>query len=122
MKSRLINGVKAVAHRFGLEVGRYRPDGSQPFPPDFDASAVATIMKARPHTMTSPERMFALVQSVRYLAHNGISGDFVECGVWRGGSMMAAALTLIECGDVSRELFLFDTFEGMAPPTDRDVA
>jgi O-methyltransferase len=36
--------------------------------------------------------------------------------------MMATALTLIECEDLSRDLFLFDTFEGMVPPTERDVA
>lgn len=34
---------------------------------------------------------------------------------------MAAALTLIECGDKTRELFLFDTFEGMPPATDCDL-
>ena len=33
---------------------------------------------------------------------------------------MAAALTLARCGDVRRELFLYDTFEGMTPPTERD--
>jgi hypothetical protein len=118
----MISGAKAIAHRLGLEIGRYRPGGSGTFPPDFDAAAIATIKKASPYTMTSPERLFALIQSVRYLASKSVDGDFVECGVWKGGSMMAAALTLIECGDVSRNLHLFDTFEGMAPPTDRDVA
>ena len=33
---------------------------------------------------------------------------------------MAAALTLVGEGDTSRDLFLFDTFEGMTPPTDVD--
>ena len=122
MRSRLARSVKDIAHQFGLEVSRYRPSGPAVLPPDFDQSAMATIVKSSPYTMTSPERLFALVQSVRYLTSNRITGDIVECGVWRGGSMMAAALTLIECGDVSRDLFLFDTFEGMVAPTDRDVA
>jgi hypothetical protein len=34
--------------------------------------------------------------------------------------MMAAALTLMDEGDTSRELYLYDTFEGMPEPTDAD--
>ena len=70
--------------------------------------------------MTSVERQLALIQAVRYLVRRGIPGSFVECGVWRGGSSMATALTLAQEGDTSRDLYLFDTFEGMTPPTDRD--
>src|SRR5688572_15585786 len=91
-------------------------------PADIDAGAVATIRHVQPYTMTSPERLYALIQAVRYVSATAIPGDIVECGVWRGGSMMAAALTLIQCKDVARELFLFDTFDGMTPPTERDVA
>jgi O-methyltransferase len=76
----------------------------------------------RVHTMTSPERLYALIQAVRYVAAAAVPGGIVECGVWRGGSMMAAARTLIECRDAGRELYLFDTYEGMSPPTSRDVA
>jgi O-methyltransferase len=35
--------------------------------------------------------------------------------------MQAAARALLDCGDASRDLYLFDTFEGMPPPGDRDV-
>ena len=48
-------------------------------------------------------------------------GAVVECGVWKGGSMMAAALTLLRLGDTERDLYLYDTFEGMRRPTDEDV-
>jgi hypothetical protein len=72
--------------------------------------------------MTSPERVFALRQSVQYLAKHGIQGDIVECGVWKGGSMMAVAQTLQESGLSDRRLYLFDTFEGMTAPTRHDVS
>jgi hypothetical protein len=75
--------------------------------------------RVSPFTMTSPERVQALVDSVRHLERHQIAGAFVECGVWRGGSMMAAALAL--SGATNRELFLFDTYEGMPPPGDLDV-
>jgi len=71
--------------------------------------------------MTSVERLYALYKAVEYLAASGIAGDFVECGVWRGGSMMCAALTLLRRGDTSRGLYLYDTFEGMVPPEPADV-
>jgi O-methyltransferase len=70
--------------------------------------------------MTSQERISALCHAVRYIERSNIPGDIVECGVWRGGSMMAAALTLLAEGRSSRTLHLFDTFEGMPPPTSVD--
>ncbi len=71
-------------------------------------------------TMTSPERVLALRRSVRRVVDQGIPGAIVECGVWRGGSMLAAALTLAELGDTTRDLYLFDTFTGMTEPTEHD--
>ena len=47
-----------------------------------------------PYTMTSVERMYALFTSVEYILSNNIEGDFVECGVWRGGSAMLIAQML----------------------------
>lgn len=81
-----------------------------------------SIMKCiESYTMTSIERQIALIDAVRYLVRRGIEGCFVECGVWRGGSIMAAMLTLIDEGASNRNFFLYDTFEGMTPPTDVDI-
>ncbi|HTK40978.1 MAG TPA: TylF/MycF/NovP-related O-methyltransferase [Gemmatimonadales bacterium] len=90
-------------------------------PRDFSPEDIALLERVRPYTLTSPERIFSCLRSAEYLVGNGISGDFVECGVWKGGIMMALALTLMKLGDRERHLYLYDTFEGMAPPTDADV-
>lgn len=90
-------------------------------PPDFDLVARELFRKVEPFTMSSPERVFALRQGIQYLVRHGIPGDIVECGVWKGGSMMAAACTLIELEATDRTLWLFDTFEGMPEPTVHDV-
>lgn len=90
------------------------------FPPDFDDETIAMIRRVQPYTMTSPERLFALRQSVQYLVRHNVPGAMVECGVWRGGSMMAVALTLLEMNAADRVLYLYDTYEGMSSPTDRD--
>lgn len=71
-------------------------------------------------TMTGPDRIFATINAVEYIVRNDIRGDMVECGVWRGGSMMAVALTLLHLQVTDRTLRLFDTFEGMTPPDSRD--
>jgi len=70
--------------------------------------------------MTSDERISALCHAVRYISRLKVPGDIVECGVWRGGSIMATALTLLGIGDNARILHLFDTFDGMPPPGDVD--
>jgi hypothetical protein len=72
--------------------------------------------------MTGAARLAALVDAVRHVERNGIEGDFVECGVWRGGSVLAMALTLRDEGRTDRNLYLYDTFTGMTEPTERDVS
>jgi O-methyltransferase len=100
---------------------RPRGEDGRRYPKDFDDAAIATIELVRPRTMTSKDKLFALVSAVRYVAEHDVPGDIVECGVWRGGSMQAVARTLLEAGDTSRDLYLFDTFEGMPPPSEQDV-
>jgi O-methyltransferase len=90
-------------------------------PADYDDEAKEIVRAVRPWTMTGADKIYALIQAVRYVNRHRIPGDVVECGVWRGGSMQAAARTLLSVGDTSRDLHLFDTFDGMPPPTERDV-
>lgn len=97
-----------------------KPKPEIKFPVDYDEGAREIIRAVKPRTMTSPEKLNALINSVRYVVRNDIPGDIVECGVWRGGSMLAVAKTLLEVGDTERELHLYDTFEGMSEPTEHD--
>jgi len=75
----------------------------------------------REQTMTSIERMYALHTATRYIVENDIAGDFVECGVWRGGSVMLVAHTLLHLGVSDRTVWLFDTFAGMTAPSAEDI-
>jgi O-methyltransferase len=96
------------------------PSAARQYPPDFTAPEIATVKAVAPYTMTGSERVVGLVRAVEHLVRTGISGDIVECGVWRGGSMMAVALTMMRLGQPNRKLHLFDTFEGMPPSADID--
>src|SRR5436190_9978729 len=87
-----------------------------------DPSDRAIVERALPATMTGATRLLALVDAVRHLVARGVPGAFAECGVWRGGSVLAMALTLCDAADESRELWLYDTFEGMTRPTVADVS
>jgi len=71
--------------------------------------------------MTSPERIWSLLGAVRHVVDAKIEGDFVECGVWRGGSVMAMASELKSMGQMDRRIWLYDTFAGMTPPTSADI-
>jgi O-methyltransferase len=75
----------------------------------------------KPYTMTSIERMYSLYCSVDYILSKGLDGDFVECGVWRGGSSMLIAKMLFNRKIFDRKIFLYDTYEGMSAPTDLDI-
>jgi hypothetical protein len=112
--------LRRLVRSLGFDLVRYRK-GELAIPPDIDAATAETIRLVRAHTQTSPERIASLCEATRYVVKAKIPGAIVECGVWRGGSMMAVIRTLLAAGDTTRELFLFDTFEGMTEPGANDV-
>lgn len=72
--------------------------------------------------MTGVARLAAVIEAVRHCVGGAIDGAFAECGVWRGGSVLAMMLTLQELRASDRDLYLYDTFEGMTAPTEHDVS
>jgi len=80
------------------------------------------VERCLPHTMTGVARLQSVVDAVRYLEARRVPGALAECGVWRGGSVLAMILTLQELGREEREIYLYDTFTGMTAPSDVDVS
>jgi hypothetical protein len=101
-------------HKLGYEIS---PIMNKQNLRDFTENDLKLINSVKRFTLTSPERMLALIESVRYVMKNQIPGDIVECGVWKGGSMMLIAKTLQELNNTNFHLYLFDTFEGTTKPT-----
>jgi len=64
----------------------------------------------------SKERFLTLYQSINYVFKNDIQGDFVECGIFKGGSSMMMAHMLAEQfqSQKNQKIWMYDTFEGMA--------
>jgi O-methyltransferase len=78
-----------------------------------------TILAAKPNSLIAVPWLKALDRRARELDRNGIPGDFVECGVYRGGSaaVLGAALGRSR---LPRKLWLFDSFQGLPGPTEVD--
>jgi len=111
-----------LVSRFGLtRKARLAARDARSIPTDLPREDREIVTEVRPFSMTSPMRVIALIEAVRYIVRNEIPGALVECGVWRGGSMMAAAMVLQAEGDSSRDLYLYDTYEGMSEPTEQDA-
>lgn len=85
---------------------------------EFDKETIKLVSQ---FTMTSPARVWALISAVKYIIQNQIPGDFCECGVWRGGSVLAITRTLQSLGIEDRKIYLYDTFEGMSKPDSKDI-
>jgi O-methyltransferase len=116
--------IKKALRRLGYQVSRVTSKDSAPVLhglADLSDSERAIVFAAQPFTQTGDARLATMVEAVKYIVKNRIPGDLAECGVWRGGSMMVAAKTLLALGDVSRRLFLYDTFEGMSEPSNKDL-
>jgi O-methyltransferase len=79
-----------------------------------DLEFVDAYQKIKSHTLVDEYRCYELFQSAKRSAQ--LSGVFVEIGVWRGGT---AALLGLAAG--KKPLFLFDTFEGVVKPSDKDT-
>lgn len=118
MIRRLTRRPRMLARGWGHRLAFLLPP---PVPADYDDEVFETIVRVRRHTMTTYARLDALINSVEHVVSSRTPGAVVECGVWRGGSMMAVALTLLRLGDADRDLYLFDTYSGMTSPGDRDV-
>jgi len=82
----------------------------------------AIVEQVVPFTMTGAARLLATIDSVRHCVGREIPGAFAECGVWRGGSVLAMLLTLRDLGVDDRDVYLYDTFEGMTEPTEHDTS
>ena len=90
------------------------------FPIEANSFHRSVISNASQYSMTPTSRMWALIQSVEYVNKNKISGDFVECGVWKGGNLILLSATQEYLG-ISRVIYGFDTFLGMVAAKSIDL-
>ena len=73
------------------------------------------------YSMTSDLRKWALIQSFHYIINNNIEGDFVECGVWKGGNLILLKKLMEKKQINNKKIYGFDTFEGMSEASIHDI-
>lgn len=117
IRSKLVYIINNLALKpFGLEIRKTKWTSGF----DMDKEFWEIHKKIEEFTMTSVEDLYAAYKAIEYICRNNISGDIVECGVWRGGTCMLFALTLIKFGDTKRKIYLYDTFTGITTPSEVD--
>jgi len=112
MSNYIKKSINRLAQKKGFEFFEFKK-GIQ----EIDLNTIKFVSK---YTMTSHMRILALIDSVKYITKYQIQGSIVECGVWKGGSIIAIAKTLLNLQQHDRDIYLFDTFEGMTKPAIAD--
>jgi len=67
-------------------------------------------------TMVGMKRLENLQDACLSVIREGVPGNFVETGVWRGGCGILMRAVLAATGDETRSVWLFDSFEGLPKP------
>ena len=68
------------------------------------------------HTMIGLERLDNLQYCMEQVLLNEVPGDFIETGVWRGGSTIFMRAILKAYGVNNRYVWVADSFQGLPPP------
>jgi O-methyltransferase len=85
------------------------------------AEEISDYQAVADRTMVWPSNVIQAVRAAEYIVKYGVSGSIVECGVWRGGVIMAVLRAMLRLGDRARDVFLYDTYAGLPPPGDNDI-
>tara|TARA_B110000503_G_scaffold122058_1_gene186256 strand:- start:1803 stop:2561 length:759 start_codon:yes stop_codon:yes gene_type:complete len=83
-----------------------------------DEKKLINLVKS--YTMTPQIRIYSLIKALKHINQKKILGDYVECGVWKGGNIILFKKIMELSNDYSRKIFAYDTFEGMTEPDEND--
>ncbi len=73
-------------------------------------------MPSKAFTMLGKYRLENIEFCVEDVIKNGIPGDMIEAGVWRGGATIFMRAVLKELGVTDRAVWVADSFQGLPPP------
>jgi O-methyltransferase len=110
---------KQLLRSLGLEVRRVAPDFVLPVEFTRRDIEIFNYVWDRHLTMELKSGLAAGMTAAKHAAVAQIPGDWVECGVWRGGISLAAKLIFEQYGS-DKKVWLFDTFAGMTEPSEHD--
>jgi hypothetical protein len=77
---------------------------------------IGDLWPVRAHTMIGLKRLDNIQLCVETAIRDGIPGDLIETGVWRGGACIFMRAVLKAYGDTTRTVWVADSFAGLPPP------
>lgn len=108
-RSFVLGPLQSLVRRAQLELVHVEPDRTE-------ARQEGRDWPLEAETMVGLKRLDNLQQCVTSVIRNGVPGDLIETGVWRGGSSIFMRAILKAYGDTSRKVWLADSFRGLPPP------
>ncbi len=115
--------VQNILSGMGYALVRSKNHKEPPFPIEFsveDRDLVRDVIASN-LSMVSLEGLCSTLAACKYVCERDVEGDFVECGVWRGGNALIAA-EIFRRYNSSKRVYLFDTFRGMTEPSIEDTS
>lgn len=85
-----------------------------------ESRRLLAVVLGEKFSMCPENNLLATAMVCQYVVDRGIEGDFIECGVWRGGHSIIAA-GIFASMDPRRHTYLLDTFTGMSEPAEVDT-
>lgn len=110
--------IKKILSLFNLRLNKLSATTFVPI--EADKEIIKFIDICSKFSMTGHQRMYLLSQAILNAKENKLEGDFVECGIWRGGNILLYKL-LNDFYSLNKTIFAYDTFEGMTTPEDIDI-
>jgi len=119
----MINILKNIFIYIKFKIFYFLENISFQFPLDSEKKVLNFINIAKKYSMSGSRRMYFLSQCIEYVHKKSLPGDFVECGVWKGGNIILLKNLMTNYKIKKKQIYAYDTFEGMTKPTaiDKDI-
>ncbi len=105
---------RAQRHAASIDFKRYADNGPQRLH-DLTAIERGIYLEVEHLCAQSADAVTQLARAVEHIVQNDIPGDLIECGVYRGGSIIVMARVL-QLLSATRTIWAYDTYEGMPEP------
>jgi O-methyltransferase len=106
---RIVRAALRLLRRANLQLVRLPVD-------DPELRAQGYSWPAQAHTMIGTKRLDNLRSCIESVLDEGVPGDLIETGAWRGGACIFMRAVLLAHGVRDRRVFVADSFRGLPAP------
>lgn len=114
------NLLKKFLFLAGFSLNRIGSNSNKPVELNEEENKIIDYVRAHELSMCTTLNLQQTALACKYIVVNKIPGDFVECGVYKGGNALIAA-KIFDLYEINKRVYLFDTFTGMTKPTEHDL-